>query len=462
MTDVLQPAASAPASWGALLRLAWPIVVSRSTQVVIGMTDAVLVADLGQNALAATTAGGFNTYALLIFPMGICFIVSSFAAQLQGKGDLAGARRYGWYGLGVAALTQLVGLAGMPLVASIIGQLGYAPEVQALMIQYLVIRLASSGAAIGLEALASYYGGIGDTRTPMLANVLAMILNVALSVVLIQGLFGLPALGVAGAAWGSALATAIAFGALLWRFLATAKSVPGERKPLSRHEFVRMLRFGFPSGLNWFFEFFAFNFFINVVVKGLGTTALAALGAVFQVNSVSFMPAFGLASAGAILVGQAIGEGNKDHVPRILGLTFATAAAWQCLAGLAYLLVPELLLSGFLPKNLPGEAAALLAIGVPMLMLSAAWQLFDAAAATLAETLRAAGDTSWPLWARIVIAWALFVPGSWYCARVLGLGELVAVGWIVGYIGLLALALLWRFWSGAWRKIELVDELPPV
>src|SRR3954471_261578 len=103
-----EPVARLPVSLGSLLKLAWPIIVSRSTQTVIGVSDAVLVADLGSAAVAATSAGAFNTFALLIFPMGILFIVSSFASQLFGLKDLAGARRYGFYGLIIAAATQVL------------------------------------------------------------------------------------------------------------------------------------------------------------------------------------------------------------------------------------------------------------------------------------------------------------------------------------------------------------------
>src|SRR5690242_9066094 len=67
--DVLRP----------LLRLAWPIVISRSTQVVIGVADAIMVAHLGPEALAATTAGSLNAMAVFILPMGTVFIVSSFS-----------------------------------------------------------------------------------------------------------------------------------------------------------------------------------------------------------------------------------------------------------------------------------------------------------------------------------------------------------------------------------------------
>jgi MATE family multidrug resistance protein len=95
-----------------------------------------------------------------------------------------------------------------------------------------------------------------------------------------------------------------------------------------------------------------------------------------------------------------------------------------------------------------------------MLRLSTAWQLFDAAAAVLAEALRAAGDTAYTLWARVVIAWGLFVPGSWISVRVLGGGDLVAVAWILLYLGALAAALWLRFRGGAWRRLALVEPAP--
>jgi MATE family multidrug resistance protein len=449
-------AAAAP-GLRALLSLAWPIVVSRSSQVVVGVSDALMVAHLGAAALAATTTGAMNAVSLFILPMGVVFIVASFSSQLLGMGDAAGARRYGWYGLAVAAATQVAGVVAIPGVAWALARLDLAPDVQALMADYLAIRLWSGGAAIGLEALGNYYGGLGDTRRPMVASVAAMALNLAGNWLLIDGRLGLPAMGVRGAALASSISTGRAFAGLLAIFvLEGRRAAPGRR--LSLHELWRMLRFGLPSGLNWFLEFFAFNFFVTVVVAGLGTTALAALMVVIQVNSVAFMPAFGVASAGAILVGQAIGAGRKDDVPGLVRLTFRVAAAWQGLVGLAYLLAPGLIMAAFAVD--PASGPALQEIGQRMLLLSTAWQLFDAAAAVLAEALRAAGDTTFTLWARALIAWGLFVPGSWISVRVLGGGDLIAVGWILAYLGALALVLWLRFRGGAWRRLVLVEPAP--
>lgn len=449
------PSELAAPSLKALLRLAWPIVVSRSTQVVVGLCDALMVAGLGEAALAATTAGAMNAFALMILPMGVCFIVSSFASQLFGRGDGVGARRYGFYGLGVAAATQVLCLAGMVLVPWVLGKMDYAPDVRAQMSDYLVIRLLGGGAAIGLEALGNYYGGIGNTSLPMRANLLAMGLNVGFNWILIGGNLGAPALGVQGASLASVLSTWVAFAALLGVFLWQGKRQGAVVPALHARELWRMLRFGIPSGLNWFFEFFAFNFFINVVVVGLGTTALAGLMSVLQINSVSFMPAFGLASAGAILVGQQIGARRPEQVPRLVRLTFLSAGAWQGAVGLAYFLIPELLIAPFAGGK--AEGAPLLEVGARMLMLSAGWQLFDAAVNTLAESLRAAGDTAFTLWARMALAWVVFVPGSYVSVRHFGAGDVVAVLWVVLYLGLLAGVLVWRFRSGAWRQVRLVE-----
>lgn len=450
------PARAAPTLRGLLL-LAWPIVVSRSSQVVIGIADAYMVAHLGEAALAATTAGAMNTFTLFIFPLGVVFIVSSFSSQLLGRGDLAGARRYGFHGLGVAAVTQLLGIAGIPLVDPALLRLAFAPDVRELLSGYLAIRLWSGGAAIGMEALANYYGGLGNTRLPMRASVAAMVLNVAGNWILIDGNLGAPALGVRGAALASALSTGVAFLGLLAVFLLERRPAGGRWPRLRVSEFLRMLRFGIPAGLNWFFEFAAFMFFVNVVVAGLGTTALASLMAVIQLNSMAFMPAFALASATAILVGQAIGAGARDEVPHLVRLGFAAAGTWQGLVGLLYLLAPRLLFAPFAGEQ--SSAAALLDAGARMLAFSAAWQLFDAAAAVLAESLRAAGDTAFVLWARLGAGWLVFVPGAWITVRLFGGGDIAAVAWLVVYLGLLALVLFLRMRSGAWRRLELVE--PP-
>ncbi len=415
-----------------------------------------MVTQLGEAALAATTTGGLNAFAAFIFPLGIAFVIASFSAQLTGRSDVVGARRFGWYGLALAVLAQGVMLCALPGLPWLLAAFSYTPEVERLMYTYLSIRLLSTGAAVGIEALGNYYAGRGNTGLQMRVNLSAMLLNVFFNYLLIEGRFGLPALGVAGAAWASVAATTVAFIGFVCVFLRDGRAFP--RPILHLGEFARLLRFGVPSGLNWSFEFFAFIAFINIVVAGLGTVSLAAMMAVMQVNSFSFMPAFGLASAGAILVGQAIGRGDRASVPSIVRLTFGATSVWMGVSGVVYVCAPHWLLAPFVPAG--AFEQRFLSLGAQMLMFSALWQLVDAAGITLSEALRAAGDTAFTMWTRGVLAWALFLPGSWLTVRYFNGAELSAVTWLLLYLGLLALVLWLRFRSGAWRRIELLEPVP--
>jgi MATE family multidrug resistance protein len=435
-----------------LIDLSWPIVLSRATQAVIGFSDALFVAPLGEVPLAATTTGSLNAFSAIIFPMGTVFIVQSFVAQLRGRGDLAGTTRFAWYGLLVSAVAGALAALAIPLVPSLLAPFHYAPAVHASMSEYLEIRLWSVGAAIATEALGNWYGGLGNTRPSMIAAVVAMVANVAGCYLLVQPRFGLPGYGVAGAAWASVGASFLGLLAIAFPFfLRTVKEgVP----PLGAQEFVRFLRFGLPNGLNWFLEFAAFALFINAVVGHLGTTTLAAFNVVMQLNSISFMPAFGLASGGAILVGEAIGRSAHREVWPIVRLATLVASVWMGAIGLVYATAPAFLMQWFRPNGV--EADTLVQAGTTMLAFAAFWQLFDAVNITMGEALRAAGDTVWCMTARIVLAWIVFTPAAWVAVFYFGGGITATMLSLIGYVALLALTLSLRFASGRWKSIELV------
>ncbi len=451
-----------PASISILLTLAWPVILARSAQAVVGFADALMTAPLGAAPLAAVTTGSLNTFTVVIFPMGIAFIIQSFAAQYYGQGDMAAARRYVWYGTVLAVVTGIIGIAIVPAMQPLLAMLPYEEPVRQHMYDYLAIRLLAVGLVVGVEVFGNWYGGLGNTRQHMMASLLIMSINVLLNWLLIEGNLGFPALGVQGAAWASVIATGFGLAFLVGSFAIGHGLPPAMLKRLHEplrlrlDEFTRMLRFGVPNGVNWFFEFAAFTVFLNVVVPHLGTLTQASVMVVLQINSLSFMPTFGLGSAGAILVGQAIGRREPGHVPAILRRTMMIAVAWQCTMGVLYLAFPGIFVQWFdTPSGNPGEFLALTGL---LLAVSAAWQIFDATALTVGETLRAAGDTVWSLWARSIMAWGLFLPVSYTSITILGGGPVTAMLTLVGYLMLLSTALLYRFSSGAWRKIDLTGR----
>jgi MATE family multidrug resistance protein len=452
------PQAVPQASLRALIALALPMVLTRSTQAVDTFADTYMVKDLGEDAIAATATGGINAFAPIILAMGTVFIVQSFVAQRVGRGERAETRRYAWYGLAIAVIAGVIAAALIPLIDPLLGLADYEPDVHVQMSSYLTIRMLSVAAVVGTEAIGNFYGGLGNTWMPLIASLIQMVINVAWNYVFIEGRFGAPAMGVDGAAWSSVVSTWVGLGFLalaFWRGWGRApKRTPG-RLGLSWRELRRVVRFGLPNGLNWFLEFAAFQVFINFVLADLGTTAVAGLNVVIAINMVSFMPAFGIASAGAILAGQAIGAGGKNAVWPLMKLTLKCTASWMIAVGLLYLIAPRDLIAVFAPADAPVDA--LVAAGSAMLITSALWQAFDACAITLSETLRAAGDTTWTAGARIILAWAVFIPAAYLSVTVLGGGVVAAMLCLAGYIALLAAAFAWRFRSGKWKQIELIE-----
>src|SRR5690349_14338085 len=180
-----------------LLTLAWPIVLARATQAVVGFADALMIAPLGSDQLAAVGTGSLDSYAFVMLPMGTVFIVQSFAAQLFGRGEVQAARRYAYYGLIIAVAAGLLALCAIPFVGAILQPLGYTPHVHAEMTRYMSIRLLGVAAIVGSEALGNWYGGLGNTRLAMIGGVVTMVTNVLGNYALIMPRFGLPGWGVA-------------------------------------------------------------------------------------------------------------------------------------------------------------------------------------------------------------------------------------------------------------------------
>jgi MATE family multidrug resistance protein len=449
------------ASLRVLLALALPMVLSRATQSVMTFADALMVEHLGPQAIAASATGGFNVFLFMILPMGTVFIVQSFVAQLVGANDRDATPRFAHYGLIIAFVSGILGILCIPAIDPLLAYAEFSPAVREQMSEYMTIRMYSVAAVVGIEVLGNWYGGLGNTWMALVASLISMVSDLFLNWVLIYGNLGAPEMGVNGAALSSTIGSVIGFSFLIvafwrrWGMAIGGAPAPARRRPqLSLRELWRVIRFGFPNGLNWFGDFAAFQLFVNVVFASLGDDTLAALNVVIAINSVAFMPAFGLASAGAILAGQAIGAGQKDAVWPQVKLTISVAAVWMCTIGATYLLAPRPLLQLF---NSSQSSSVFVTVGVTMLLISAAWQLFDAIGITLSETLRAAGDTTWTATARLVLAWAVFVPSGYIVVMHYDGGPVGAMLCLVGYIALLAALFAYRFRSGAWRKIELIE-----
>ena len=428
-----------------------PVVLTQMSITAMQAVDSMMVGSLGPTELGAVGFGGIWLWTFLCFFVGTTSAVQTFVSQHYGAGDrdLCGA----WSWQGIYATAPLAALASAFLffgAVPLMELLRPAETMRPLVVDYVSVRaLGGVGLCIAV-ALSSFFRGLGDTRTPLYATLIANVVNIVLDYGLIFGRFGLPELGVRGAGIATAVAEWVYMAALTCWFLAagTRAHYSTEPTPPSRRAIRRVLTTGLPIGGQWWLGMTSFAAFSTLVAQ-LGEVAMAASQAFVLLLSLSFMQAIGISMAVTTLVGQYVGAKEPEHAERSFhsGLVLAT-----CLAGgvaVLFLAAPVPLLRLFTDDQ------EVLALGASLLLVGAAFQLFDALATVADGALRGAGDTRWPFLMRFAFAWGLFLPLAWTLGFHLEGG--LAWAWVGGLveIALLAGALTWRFRSGAWKQMQI-------
>lgn len=168
--------------------------------------------------------------------------------------------------------------------------------------------------------------------------------------------------------------------------------------------------------------------------------ALAAHHVVLNIAGTTFMVPLGMSSAGAVIVGQAIGAGEPHRARRAGWMTIATGALFMSAAAAALLLWPDHILGAFTRNT------EVLSIAGQLLFAVAAFQIFDGVQVTATGVLRGSGNTKTPMFANLVAHWLLGLPAGFFLCFALGLGVLGI--WIGLSAGLVAVAcLLLVVWS---------------
>ncbi|MCA9247675.1 MAG: MATE family efflux transporter [Planctomycetales bacterium] len=454
---------SRPAGGRELLQLAVPLVVSTVSWTVMNFIDRMFLFWYSQSAIAAALAAGVTHFALLCFPLGIASYATTFVAQYHGadRSERIGAAV--WQAVRFAGYTTPLLLLGIPLAPKLFALFGHDPEIQALEVLYFQVLTFGAGALVLGAALAAYFTGRGMTKVVMYVDCSAAVVNIVLDYLWIFGHAGFPKLGIEGAAWATVAA--------LWMKVVVYLVVM--LAPKSREAFGlvsgrrfdgllmrRLLRFGAPSGLQLFVEVSAFTYFV-LLVGMLGRDAMTATSLAFNVNSITFVPMFGLGMAVSTLVGQQLGRDAPNLAARAAWTGCQIGIVYSLLMGALYVSTPDLFLFGHAAGVATGEFQTLRATTALLLKFVAAYCLFDTVAVIFVSAIKGAGDTRFILGVTllmspvpIALAWAginYFDAGLLWCWTVL-----------TGWICTAAVIYLVRFLGGRWREMRVIEpDLDP-
>lgn len=442
------------------MHLAWPIGVSMLSFTLKGFVDTLMVGRLGTEALGAVGFAAVATWFALTFPWGILRGQRPLISQYLGAGERPKAFSFGVHAFALAVLSGVVLMIFAGPLAEVFRGFAASTEMNAAGVEtstsYYRIRLTFLLPALMTFAVAEYLRSVGNTRIPMVVDLVAHPLNIAFNWALIFGKLGLPAMGADGAALGTGLADLCAFLVIL--YLARPKQFPARDTLLLRWSRMKeVVKVGMTGGVQYSLESLAF-LSITWVVGKTDSVALAVHTAGIHLVHLSLLPAVAVADAGSVLIGKFVGELNYQAVFRTLRSTLQIIVPFMSCMGLVYLVFGRELTSLFLTNEDPEVLERALDLGAGVMVACALWQLGDSLQIAFRFSLRAAGDHVWVMWTGILCTWLLSIPLAWWVVFVLeGTVVMVWYTWSAeSFIG--GCIFLWRWRSRAWMKKRLVKD----
>ena len=439
---------SRPAHARALLVLGLPLIGGHLAQFAIGATDTLMLGWYGVEALAAGVLGHSVFFVFFIMGSGFAWAVMPLvAAEGDGPEGAAQVRRVTRMGLWLSTLFAAAVLPLLLFSEPLLRAMGQEPRIAARAADYLAIAGWGLFPALGVMVLKSYLAALERTQVVLWTTVIAALANVAVNWLLIFGRLGLPELGVKGAAVASVAVQLVSLAVLVpyavARFPEHTLFVRLWRA--DRGAAAQVFRLGWPIGLTNLAEVGLFSA-TAILVGWLGAVPLAAHGIALQIATAFFMIHMGLSNAATIRAGKALGRGDLVGLARggqvAVALSLAVAAGTVVL----YLAVPEWLIGLFLDPDEPARPQ-ILALGVTLLALAAAFQVVDGAQVMALGLLRGVQDTRVPMIVAGLAYWGIGLPASYVAGFVLGWGAPgVWLGLVLG-LATAAVLLMHRFWA---------------
>lgn len=435
--------------YSTLLRLAVPITTQQFVMNALNAVDVLMIGQLGDTSVAAVGLANQVFFLMTLFLFGVGSGSAIFSAQFWGRGDVPNVRRM----LGLALLLGVTGSALFSLAAVL------APEfVLSLYSKDPAVVTAGSRylQVVGLcyvpTAISAIYGMIlrstRQVKLPMVVSVGALSLKTALAYVLIFGHFGVPALGIMGAAVATCVARGvecIAMLTLTYRLRLPAAAKARELLDLNRVLVGRFVRTASPVVLGEMLWSLGITVYTGIYAR-IGTGSVAAVSIASTIEGVAVVPFLGIASAAAIMLGNRIGAGDiedaMDYARRFLVLAIGGALA----VGFLIFVSRWMLLSLYqISPEARQDAFGILAVVSVALWLKAANMMM------IVGILRSGGDTQFAFLADIGPMWLLGVPIALFAGLVLGLPIYTVVLMVVlADEGVKFILSLWRVRSARW------------
>ncbi|MFM2484067.1 MATE family efflux transporter [Celerinatantimonas yamalensis] len=387
-----------------LVRLAFPVLITQLIMIGMSVVDTLMAGQVSATDLAAVALGGSLIMPLVFFCQGVLLAVTPIIANHFGAKRYRYIRRNMMQSLWLAFFLSLFGFAIATQLGRVAAMMSQDQHLIALASRYIHFMSFGIFGGCFYQAWRGLNEGMGNTRVIMMFGILGLLLNIPANYIFIHGLFGLPRLGGAGCG----LATALVF-----TFMALG--LGGYVYSCKRYRYLQLFQIqfwprwdriyailclGLPIAFSIFFEISLFSA-ITLLMTPFGPTTIAGHQVALNVVSVVFMVPLSIGITLTIRVGQLLGERRLVDARRVglLGLGLCLIVA-MFTASLTLIFRPNIV-------HFYSQDPQVQIVAIHLLLIGAAFQIFDALQVVTAGILRGYQDTRSVLWITLISYWPI-------------------------------------------------------
>ena len=423
-------------------KLALPISFGQLGHIMMGVVDSIMVGKVGYASLAAAALVNGLFFLVLVLGIGMSVAATPLIAIAKGEGKKDECGKVLNQSLVVNLTFSLVLIIGIFSLSLFIPYMNQPPEVTKVAVSYMQILTASIIPFIIFQTYRQFLDGLEMPNAPMVIALLANILNAFLNWVFIYGNLGSPALGLFGAGiatTGTRWVMAISLMVFTLKYKRVAEFNPALKiKPINYSMIKKIVGMGLPIGFQYLLEVACFTF-STIMVGWLGSKQQAAHQIALNLASLTYMIMLGIAAAGTIRVGNAMGKKDIRQV-RLSGFSAIGMGASLMLFFAIILISLKNILPAYYNSN-----PDVISYASSLLILAAFFQLFDGLQATSIGVLRGLTDVKIPLYVSIFSYWIIAIPISFLLGFHFKLGVFgIWIGLSVGLV-IIGTTMLARF-----------------
>ncbi len=437
------------------LTLALPVMLTQVGQVSVNLFDNIIVGKLlGADALASVSLGNAVFFSMFVLALGFSFAIPPLVSEAHSQNDSKTINSVFSHGfvinMTVGIILMLVLFAGLPLLY----KSGQPEKIIPDTVDFLWIMAISIVPFMAFQTLREVSEGLSYTIGVTKATIIANIINIVLNYVFIKGLWIFPEMGVKGSALASLIARVFMVVFLYYVLLKEKKTRQYIKdfslkiEVFSKQMFEKMVRIGFPTALQMFFEVTAFAG--AAFICGLiSSHDIASHQIALSMASFTFNLCIGFSVASTVMIGRKLGEQNFVELRKVGINNLKIAFLFMCFCGIIFILGRNILPTFFTK----GEEIEVITLASKLMIIAALFQLSDGIQVTALGMLRGLQDVKIPSIITFIAYWLITIPlGYFLCVTM----EMGAFGmWIALGLGLTisAVMLVIRFLKLSAKRI---------